>query len=218
MRHRHAQRQLARRRRVDRKACEVDAGVAHLVGDRGLQVGLRDEAHLHQPLAERRVADRGLGERAVELVAGQHAELEQRVADGLDRHAALVPQRLQQLRRRGDPFLGRHVERRRPDFAAAVGGARHELAPQGVVVVARHEHEEALLRLDVAAAARRHHAIVALHAQLALLGGARHALGAQPAGLVHRAQRRREHESAEARERQCERRRIGRIVEGDAAR
>ena len=92
--------ELAQRLGLDRERLEVDQRIAHLAGERGLQLVARDHAHPHQDLAERDAAvELLLHERFLQLAVVDHAEREQRLADPNQRHLLLALDRLEQLLR-----------------------------------------------------------------------------------------------------------------------
>jgi hypothetical protein len=95
--------ELAQRLGLDRERFEVDQRIAHLAGERGLQLVARDHAHPHQDLAERDAAvELLLHERFLQLALVDHAEREQRLADPNERHLLLALDRLEQLLRSDD--------------------------------------------------------------------------------------------------------------------
>ncbi len=103
-------RQLAQRLDVDRERVQIHLRIAHLAGQRRLQVGARDQALAHQQFAQRHLAVLALvRERVRELALGDVAERDQRLADAHHRHPALRLDRGVQLLRRGDVVAQQHV-------------------------------------------------------------------------------------------------------------
>ena len=154
----HRERQLAHRVRLDREVVRVHQRVAHLAGQRRLQLRARDDALAHQQLAQRhRAVLLLLRQRLVELRLRDQVQREQRFADAHHRHLGLLLDREHQLLGRDDVLRHQDVaDAAVAQVALLAGGGidlflrRHLLAYQQVADaladleadqhLARHEH------------------------------------------------------------------------------
>ena len=116
---------LAQRLGLGRKHIHVDQRIAHLAGQRDLQLRPRHGAGAHQQLAQRRAAFQPLlRQRVAQLLAGDHAERSQRLADADQRHLRLVRKGGEQLRRRDHDAREKRFVRYRIEREFAGGAVR----------------------------------------------------------------------------------------------
>ena len=153
---RHCVAQPGQRLGLGRKDIQVDQRIAHLAGQRQLQVGARDRAHAHQQLAQRHVAIHLLlRQRILQLRIADQPERQQCVADAHHGRAGLLFDGAHQLLGRDHLIDDQDFAKlARPQVVLRLQGLL-DLRLRGAVLL--HQHiADALPQLETPDVAARH--------------------------------------------------------------